>query len=98
MKFEFASKKLERLYVESEFSAGFGSDVVRAFRKVMQLISAARDERDLRQFKSRRFEKLKGERAHQHSLRLNDQWRLIVEVRKDADGNVILVVDIEDYH
>jgi proteic killer suppression protein len=71
---------------------------VRAFRKVMQAIGAAKDERDFYANKGLHFEKLKGRRAGQRSFRLNRQWRLIVEIEKDAAGNAVLVLDIEDYH
>lgn len=98
MRFEFVSRKLQRLYTDKAYTAGFAQAVVKAFRKVMQVIDAAKDERDLYALKSRRFEKLKGTRSHQRSLRLSQQWRLIVEIRKNAEGNVIVIVDIEDYH
>ena len=44
------------------------------------------------------FEKLKGDRSHQHSIRLNLQWRLILEVEEDEAGKLIAIVGIEDYH
>ena len=98
MRFEFARKKLEALYYRRNETGGFGRDVVRAFRKVMQVIASATDERDLRALRSLRFEKLRGDRKGQHSLRLNDQWRLIVTIRQDADGRTIVVIEIVDYH
>jgi proteic killer suppression protein len=72
--------------------------VEKAFRKRVQAIAAATDERDLYVMKSHRFEKLKGDREHQHSIRLNDQFRLILEIRKGNPKNVIVIVGIEDYH
>jgi toxin HigB-1 len=47
-----------------------------------------------------RFEKLSGKRAKQgqRSLRLNNQWRLIVTVDEDEQGNYLTIIDIEDYH
>ncbi len=48
--------------------------------------------------RSLRFERLKGKRAHQHSMRLNDQWRLILEISKGNPENMVFVVGIEDYH
>ena len=45
----------------------------------MQMIRAASDERTFYELKSLHFEKLKGDRSHQHSMRLNKQWRFIVE-------------------
>ena len=64
----------------------------------MQAIRAAEDERAFYAMKSLHFEKLKGNRSHQHSMRLNDQWRLILEFERTSDGKVVLVIGIEDYH
>lgn len=64
----------------------------------MSVISNARDERDLYALKGLRYEKLKGDRGHQHSIRLNRQYRLIIERRRDEQGRYLLMIDIEDYH
>jgi proteic killer suppression protein len=48
--------------------------------------------------KSLHFEKLKGNRSQQYSMRLNEQWRLIVEIKGNAPNKVIAVISIEDYH
>jgi proteic killer suppression protein len=72
--------------------------MVKAFRKRMQTIRAARDERDFYALQSLRFEKLKGARSHQHSMRLNDQWRLILEFEGKGEKKTLVVVGIEDYH
>ena len=42
------------------------------------------------------FEKLKGDRARQHSMRLNDQWRLILEFEGAAPDETVVIVSIED--
>ena len=34
----------------------------------------------------------------EHSLRLNDQWRLVVEIQSGTPKNTVTVVSIEDYH
>jgi toxin HigB-1 len=98
MEVEFDNDDLDRLEVEADYSAGFGQAVVRGYRKVMQAVRAAADERDLYALRGLRFEKLKGQRKHQHSLRINNQWRLIVEIRGEAAKKRIGVVGIEDYH
>jgi proteic killer suppression protein len=64
----------------------------------MQQIRSATNENDLRALKSLRFEKLKGQRKHEYSLRLNDQYRLIFEIEKGDGPNTIVVKGIEDYH
>jgi Txe/YoeB family toxin of Txe-Axe toxin-antitoxin module len=48
--------------------------------------------------KSLRFEKLKGKRDHQRSMRINDQWRLILEIEGTAPKKTVRIVGIEDYH
>jgi len=98
MEFTFASADMERLYTDLGFDGGFGRDIVRAYRKCMQQVRSAVNEKDLYAFRSRRFERLKGKRGHQHSLRLNDQWRLIVEIRKGSPNNALRIAGIEDYH
>ena len=77
--------------------AGLGRDIVKAYRKVMQLLRSAVDERDLYAVKSLHFEKLKGNRSHQRSLRLNRQFRLIIEIEEENEKTIV-VISIEDYH
>jgi proteic killer suppression protein len=95
---EFADDELDRLEVDPKFKAGYCAEIVRAFRKVMGVIRAAADERDFYALKSLRFEKLKPPREHQRSMRLNDQWRLIVELHGDHPAKKVRVIGIEDYH
>lgn len=89
---------LEQLYTDARFTAGFPPAIVKMYRKRVQMIRAAQDERDLRQLKSAHFEKLKGKRKHQHSLRLNERYRLIIEIEGKAPNKTIVIVEIEDYH
>lgn len=98
MEVEFDNADLNRLETDGDFLSGFPAPVVRQYRRVLQLIRAAVDERDLYAYKGRHFEKLKGGRSHERSLRLNDQWRLIVQIRGDAPAKVIAIISIEDYH
>jgi proteic killer suppression protein len=100
MEVMFDDDDLDRLEVDPKFTGGNTPPVVKAYRNRMQLIRAAPDERDFYRLKSLRFEKLKGKRKHQHSMRLNDQYRLILEILKKDNprGAVIKVVGIEDYH
>lgn len=83
---------------DARFEGGYSSAIVRVFRMRMQLIRAAEDERAFYALKSLRFEKLQGKRADQHSMRLNDQWRLIIELENSETGKIVCIVGIEDYH
>ena len=98
MEINFRDPDLDKLETDPDFTAGYGKEIDKAFRKRIQAIRAAADERDLRAVKGNRFEKLKGDRMHQHSLRLNDKMRLIVEIESSTPKNKIIVVGIENYH
>ena len=98
MDVRFADENLDRLETDAEFNAGFDRAIVRKFRKVMQLIRAAPDERTFYQMKSLHYKKLKGKRSHHRSMRLNEQWRLILELKEQEDGKIVVIVSIEDYH
>jgi proteic killer suppression protein len=90
--------RLERLEADLGFNAGFGRPVVRGFRKVMGWIREAEDERDLYALKSLHYEKLKGNRSRQRSLRLNSQFRLIAELEGAGVLKTVAIIAIEDYH
>lgn len=98
MEVVFDDADLDRLETDAQFTAGRSQEVVRAFRKRMQQIRAFRDERDFMAVRSLNFEKLKGKREGQHSVRLNLQWRLILEIRGDHPCKVIGIIEIVDYH
>ena len=67
MEVEFADDTLERLYSELAFNAGFAAAIVNAYRRRIQFIRSAPDERTFYAMRSLRFEKLKGNRSHQFS-------------------------------
>ena len=98
MEVEFDDDDLDRLETDPQFTAGLSQEIVRAYRKRMQQIRAFLDERDFYAAKALHFEKRKGNRDGQHSIRLNMQWRLILEVRGDHPCKVIGIVEIVDYH
>ncbi len=98
MEVEHADSDLDQLETDPHFDGGRDQGLVRQFRKSMQLLRAAVDERDLHAQRGMRFEKLKGDRQHQHSIRLNRQWRLILEIEGEGPQKKVRVIGIEDYH
>lgn len=98
MEVEFDDDDLDRLETDAQYTAGHSQEVVRAYRKRMQQIRAFKDERDFLSVRSLNFEKLKGNREGQHSIRLNLQWRLILEIRGAHPCKVIGIIEIVDYH
>ena len=97
MEVEFDDHDLDRLETDPQFTAGYAPAIVKGFRKAMQHIRAAKDERDLHATRGFHFKKLKG-RDPERSLRLNKQWRLIIEVEDGAKSRWTRVKKIEDYH
>jgi proteic killer suppression protein len=95
--FRFADRHLEALYWDNN-TRGLPTGIADSFFDLMSVIVAANDESDLRALRSRRYEKLRGKRSHQHSLRLNKQYRLIVEREKGKAGITLVLMGIEDYH
>src|ERR1035438_4629089 len=63
-------------------------------RKRLRWLHAATSLADLGAIRGNRLEVLKGNRAGQYSIRINDQWRICFEWR---DGNAH-AVEIVDYH
>lgn len=64
-----------------------------ALRK-LRMLNRAVTLQDLRVPPANRLEKLTGDRAGQHSIRVNDQWRICFEWREGDAYNV----EIADYH
>ena len=64
-----------------------------AYRK-LRYLNNAKDLNDLRVPPSNRLEKLKGDRAGQYSIRINDRWRICFVWK----GNDAYEVEIVDYH
>jgi proteic killer suppression protein len=95
---EFADDDLDRLETDAKFTGGYAQAVVRGFRKALQAIRSATDLRDLYSTRGFRMERLQGKRQHQHSMRINGQWRLIIEVIEKGPTKKIKIVRIEDYH
>jgi len=89
----FADKRTHELYVTGK-SRGFPPDVVkRALRRLAQL-NAATVLSDLRVPPSNRLHALGRDRDGQHSISVNDQWRVCF-LFEDGDAHD---VEICDYH
>lgn len=67
----FANKETEKLF-NRDFSKKLPSDIQRVARRKLEILDAAENLNELRIPPSNRLEKLKGERASQHSIHIND--------------------------
>ncbi|KRW68595.1 type II toxin-antitoxin system RelE/ParE family toxin [Stutzerimonas nitrititolerans] len=82
-----------RALFESGSSRRWGNILSVATRK-LTMLNAATELRDLRSPPGNRLEPLHGDRVGQHSIRINDQWRICF-VWTDAGPTQ---VEIVDYH
>ncbi|MNW00210.1 Toxin HigB-1 [compost metagenome] len=70
------------------------SDIKSVAERKLAMLDAATELRDLRSPPGNRLEALSGNRAGQHSIRVNDQWRLCFTWTDNGPINV----EIVDYH
>lgn len=90
---DFKDKLTEQLFRTSNVR-GFPPDIVERARRKLMAIHAAHVLLDLRVPSSNRLEALKGNREGQHSIRINDQWRICFRwVDGDASD-----VEVCEYH
>ena len=89
----FKCKESRRIWL-GELSLRLPRNIQRIARRKLRMLNNARQLSDLRIPPNNRLEALKGNRAGEFSVRINDQWRICF---KWSDGNVEHVI-IEDYH
>jgi len=89
----FRDKETELIF-QRTFLARLPHDIQKvAFRK-LRMLSRAVTMNDLRVPPANRLEALKGDRHGQHSIRINDQWRVCFTWQNGDSHNV----EIVDYH
>ncbi|WP_321471939.1 type II toxin-antitoxin system RelE/ParE family toxin [uncultured Paludibaculum sp.] len=98
MDFRFANRDLERLYTHNEGASRYPAEVVLLFRRRVRQIEGAQDIRDLRTPRSLHYEKLGGKLAGLSSLRLNDQWRLILCEEETKAGKRMVIREISKHY
>ena len=80
--------------MKGSFGKGFPGDLVKRTRAMLTALDAAADIADLRFPPGNNLEELKGDRAGQHSVRINQQWRICFVWTSHGPADV----EIVDYH
>jgi proteic killer suppression protein len=88
----FRDRATERLWMGA-FVKRFSGIASQALRK-LDMLHTARDLADLGAVPGNRLEALAGDRKGQHSIRVNDQWRICFTWTKEGPAHV----EIVDYH
>ena len=89
----FADKETERLFRRLRVRR-LPAELHRVMLRKLVQLDAATALDDLRAPPANRLEKLKGDRAGEHSIRVNDQWRVCFRWAHGAPHDVAIV----DYH
>lgn len=89
----FANSEAEKVF-KGSVSRKFPLDIQRTARRKLLYLEDAEDLRDLLAPPGNRLEPLHGDRAGQHSIRINEQWRVCF---RWIDGKAH-EVEIVDYH
>ena len=89
----FASKETEKVFL-GEVSRKLPVEIQRSARRKLLYLDEAEGLQDLRAAPGSKLEKLKGRRAGQYSIRINDQWRICFKWTANKARNV----EIVDYH
>ena len=89
----FACKETEALF-ERHVVRKIPEDVQRSALRKLKMLHAAGMLEDLRVPPGNKLEKLKGDRAGQYSIRINEQWRICFYF----ENGEALEVEITDYH
>ena len=89
----FRSKEAEKIF-HREYSLKLPSSIQRTALRKLWMIDAAQTINDLRIPPANHLEQLKGHRQGQHSIRINDQWRICFKWHH-GDAHE---VEIIDYH
>ena len=90
---DFQCGETEKLF-SRRFSRKLPEGIHRIGRRKLEILDAAESLEDLTIPSSNRLEKLHGDRKGQHSIRINDQWRICFVWREGHAYNV----EIVDYH
>lgn len=90
---EFACYETELIF-RGYFSKQFPVDIQKIARRKLKYLNRAADLTDLLVPPGNRLEKLKGKRAGQYSIRVNDQWRICFTWLVEG----VLDVEMVDYH
>jgi proteic killer suppression protein len=89
----FACRETEKIF-HGTGSRVFPPDIQKTARRKLKYLDAANSLTDLRVPPGNHLEALKKDRKGQHSIRVNDQWRICFKW-KDGDATE---VEIDDYH
>jgi proteic killer suppression protein len=98
MEIEFADPALAKIETDEAGETRLPVAVIKSARRKLNVLRAASDDRTLRNWKSLHYEKLKGDREGERSIRINKQYRMVFMLDSESDPQIITLIAVEDYH
>ena len=89
----FGDKTTQKIW-DGEWVKGFATDIQETARRKLRMLNNSIDIKDLMISPSNRLEKLKGNLKDFHSIRVNNQWRIIFR----WDNGCAFDAQLIDYH
>jgi proteic killer suppression protein len=90
----FKGKFAETIFRDRAVPKGFPADIAKLARRKLVMINNAGKLGDLKSPPGNRLEVLHGDLAGRHSIRINDQWRIVFRWTENGPDDV----EIADYH
>jgi toxin HigB-1 len=98
MKIRFRREQLSLVRTSRAGELPLPFSVIKSCQEKMAFIEAAPSERTLRNWAALHYEKLKGEREGQRSIKLNKGWRLVFELDESTTPPTIVVLEIGNHY
>ena len=89
----FGDKTTQKIW-DGEWVKGFATDIQETARRKLRMLNNSVDTKDLMIPPSNRLEKLKGNLKDFHSIRVNNQWRIVFRWHNGSAFDVQFI----DYH
>jgi proteic killer suppression protein len=90
----FRGKFAETIFRDRAVPKGFPADVAKVARRKPIMVNNAGALGDLKSPPGNKLEALRGDLAGKHSIRINDQWRIVFKWTDTGPEEV----EIDDYH
>lgn len=101
MEIIFRNDNLKDLYINaftSKFAKQYSQWIIKNYVKCITLLWSLPNSNEIKKFKWLSFEKLNKYKDGDYSIRINNQYRIIFNILKDNNIEIIEITDLTDYH
>lgn len=97
---EYSNRYLKDLAEDGGVLGSYPPGIVKKYRKIVTWLNGIENRLSIYNWKGLQPHQLEGDRKGKHGIWINDQFRIVLEFRKEEDGKTekIVILEIEDYH